>query len=136
MRQLCLWLIETYQEEGAITPAHRDVILQGEAGTPLQALATDVLVDRYEPSEYGERVKDMPRPRLNDDPKKSAVSAMKFLKLDRLHEAFERLHAEMYAAQQRGDEQSLRQIAEQTMALNKLKGEVASGAFLDWYEAE
>src|SRR5690606_28819128 len=79
-------LVEMYQR-GEIDSKS---VLDGSRGDPVQRLVSEVLMDRHEPSGNWSRQK-IDVPRLHNDPRGSATSAMVLLKLDRIDERIDRV---------------------------------------------
>ncbi len=125
-RQAAARLLTMYQEEDAVEPER---LLDGSCGPEVQNLAAAVMVDRYAPSENWMKRKNIPVPRLTDDPDTSAASAMTLLKLERVDEAIERVRREQLRAAP--DEAALRAAQERLIALQELRKRIQRRDFLD-----
>lgn len=126
-RELVQTLVRMYQDGDVRTQA----LLEGEHGEQLQSLAAAVMMEEHEASENWAKREDIPVPKFNDQPYKSADSAMKFLKLDRVNEAIEHVREQSYQANQAGDTERMQRLQQKMMSLQELRKEVQQGAFLD-----
>jgi DNA primase len=116
-------------EEGAID-AQR--FFDGSLGADVQSLAAEVMMDRYAPSENWQRKQNISVPRLNEDPFEAAASAMALLKLDRVELAIEQLRTKIFQASRDGNEEDLRALQEEMMALHALRKNIEQRGFLNW----
>jgi len=119
-------LVEMYQE-GDID---KTSLVDGSRGEPIQRLAAEVLMDRHEPSVNWRR-QNIDVPRLHDDPRGSATSAMVLLKLDRIDQHIRRLNE---AIRVEVDEEQVRSLLREAQELHALRGEVENRKFLLWNE--
>ncbi len=124
-RQIVEILLEMYRTETLNTQRFFD----GSYDPAIQRLAAGVLVDRYEPSENW-AAKKIHVPRINEDPHRSATSAMTLLKLNRVKEAVRQHKAKMFRATHHGGD--LHMLQTQMMHLIKLQKQIESGEFLKW----
>lgn len=97
----------------------------------VQNLVSEVMVDRYEPSENW-RKKNIEVPRFNEDPQAAAISAMTLLKLDRVNEAIEGLKQQLFQAS--GDPDKLRAIQKKIMHYQAIRKQVERHEFLQWHD--
>ncbi|MFQ5572161.1 MAG: DNA primase, partial [Rhodothermales bacterium] len=127
-REIVQILLEMYQNEAVDTRRFFD----GSLDAAVQSLAAEVLVDRYEPSENWQN-KNIPVPRINEDPHKAATSAMRLLKLHRVDAAIKRQKEKMYhASQEEGD---LRALQTEMMQLHDLRKQIERLDFLQWHNS-
>lgn len=98
----------------------------------VQNLVSEVMLDRYEPSENWEK-RNITVPRFNEDPRAAAVSAMTLLKLDRVTEAINGLKQRLFQAS--NDPVKLRAIQEQIMQYQVLRKQIERHEFLQWHDA-
>jgi DNA primase len=126
-RELVQTLVQMYQDGDVRTQA----LLEGEHGEQLQSLAASVMMEEHEASENWAKREDIPVPTFNGQPYKSADSAMKFLKLDRVNEAIEHVREQSYQANQAGDTERMQRLQQKMMSLQELRKEVQQGDFLD-----
>ncbi|PSQ95424.1 MAG: DNA primase [Bacteroidetes bacterium SW_9_63_38] len=126
-RELVQTLVEMYQEGNVRAQA----VLEGAYGDQLQSLAASVMIEEHEASENWAEREDIPVPTVNDRPYKSADSAMKFLKLDRVNEAIEHVRAQSYQANQNGETERMQRLQQKMMSLQELKKDIQRGAFLE-----
>jgi DNA primase len=126
-RELVQTLVQMYQEGDVRTQS----LLEGEHGEQLQSLAASVMIEEHEASENWAKREDIPVPTFNDQPYKSADSAMKFLKLDRVNDAIEHVREQSYQANQAGDTERMQRLQQKMMSLQELRKEVQRGDFLD-----
>lgn len=128
-RKLVRALVDMY-EDGSVDPQRA---LSGSLGADVQNLAASVMMDEYEPSEnWGRR--EVKVPRLNDKPYEAAASAMTLLKLDRVNEAIDAHRRKIYRADQEGDDEMLRTLQNQMMALHDLRKRIQQREYLEWSE--
>jgi DNA primase len=128
-RKLVRALVKMY-ERGSVDPQRA---LSGSLGPDVQNLAASVMMDEYEPSaNWGQR--EVKVPRLNDKPYEAAASAMTLLKLDRVNEAIDAHRRKIYRADQDGDEEALRTLQNQMMALHDLRKRIQQREYLEWSE--
>ena len=120
--------LATMYQEGDVQP---EPVLDGTHGEALQQLATYVLMDEHEASAHWSEENDIAVPALNTRPYKAANSAMKYLKLDRVDEALDRVRENMYRATQRGEDDAVPRLQKQVMSLQELRKRIEQGAFLD-----
>ena len=122
-REMVEILVRMYHEDAIETQRFFD----GSFSEAVQRLAADVLVDRYQPSENW-ALRQIPVPRINEDPQKSATSAMTLLKLIRVKTAIDRHKEKMYRASQgREDPHALQS---ELMHLLKLQKQIERREFL------
>jgi DNA primase len=126
-RRLVQTLVRMYQEGDVQSQA----ILDGEHGGDVQSLAASVMMEEHEASKNWAEREDIPVPKFNDKPYKSADSAMKFLKLDRVNGAIEAVREQAYQANQAGDSERMQRLQKKMMSLQELRKEVQRGAFLE-----
>ncbi|NBC17684.1 MAG: DNA primase [Bacteroidetes bacterium] len=126
-RRIVEHLIEMYQEDAV----DKQPFLDGTLGSEIQRLATEVMVDRYAPSENWSSRQNITVPRMNDDPYEAAASAMTLLKLDRVNEAIERQRERLYQAT-RHDDSDLTELQTEMMELHELRKHIEQRAFLTW----
>lgn len=112
-------------EQGTV---ERHDFLNGTFGPEVQQLATEVFVVLHEPSENWERKQKITVPKLDSDPYEAAISAMMFLKLDRVNAAIDKQREEMFRASMAGDE--LQPLQAQMMALHDLRRRIERKEFL------
>lgn len=126
-RRLVEFIIELY-EKGEVKPQR---LLDSTVAPDIQNLATEVLIDRYEPSENWQKKRNIPVPRMNEDPYEAATSAMVLLKLDRVNDAIEKQQELIFNASKQGD--NLRQLQEEMMSLLRLRSSIERREFLTWH---
>jgi DNA primase len=126
-RELVQTLVQMYQEGDVRTQS----LLEGEHGDQLQSLAASVMIEEHEASKNWAEREDIPVPKFNDQPYKSADSAMKFLKLDRVNDAIEHVREQSYQANQSGDTERMQRLQQKMMSLQELRKEVQRGDFLE-----
>jgi DNA primase len=124
-RSLVKTFVDMY-DAGQVQP---DKVLAGECGDDLQSLAASVVMDEYEPSENWARRKDIRVPRLNQEPREAAASAMTLLKLDRVNEAIDQQRERIYRADPNGDD-TMRRLQKQMMSLHDLRKRIKKREFL------
>ena len=125
IRRMVRVFLDMYQS-GTIEP---DRISAGAYGDDLQQLAASLMVDEHEPSVHWAR-SDIEVPRLNQDPRASAISSMKLLKVDRVNQALADLQEQRPAAG--ADDSATLDVQRKVMALQKLKRQVKQNKFLEW----
>lgn len=113
-------------EEGTV---NAQKLLERDLGQEVNKLVSEVLIDRYEPSENWTLKKNISVPRLNEDAYEAAASAMVLLKLDRVNEVIRKHLEKVYQVSQEGGD--LRSLNEQTMALYRLRASIEQRAFLN-----
>lgn len=113
-------------EEGKVM---RSKLIDGAFGADVQHLATEVLMQRHEPSENWAK-KQIAVPRFNEDPREVAASTMTQLKMDRIKEALRRIPDRIFQAERLGE--NLRPILEEEISLQKLLKQVEQREFLNW----
>ncbi|SHK05038.1 DNA primase [Rhodothermus profundi] len=123
-RQLITRLLEQY-ETGAVDARP---FLEGRYGPELQRLATEALMEPYEPSENWAR-KGIPVPRLRDRAYEAAADAMMRLKLQRIDELIHQLKEEQLRAQH--NEARLREIIARLNHILQLRRQIERRAFLN-----
>lgn len=128
-RTLVQALTEMYAD-GDVEPQQ---VLDGRYGADVQNLAASVMMDEYEPSKNWNQ-REVKVPRLNDKPYEAAASAMTLLKLDRVNEAIDAQRKKIYQADQDGDDDALRALQNQMMALHDLRKRIERREFLEWSE--
>lgn len=128
-RRLVERLIKMYEDD-RVAPQR---ILEGEYGADLQSLAASVMVDEYTPSQNWTR-KQINVPRYNQEPYEAGASAMTLLKLDRVNEAIDAQKNRVYRADQSGDDDALRNMQSELMALYDLRKRIEQREFLQWNE--
>ena len=126
-REIARQFIRMYENDAV----EAQPFLDGSLGEDVQRLATEVMMDRYAPSENWAVRQNIPVPRMNDDPFEAAASAMTLLKLDRVNEAIERQRERMYRAEHEGDG-DLRALQEDMMNLHRLRKRIEQREFLQW----
>ena len=109
----------------------RNRLLDGSAGEEVQRLAAEVLTDLHEPSDNWMRKQNIDVPRLNEDARSSAMSAMGLLKKDVINAHINRLNA---AIRQESDEERVRSLQREMNALFAIRTEIENGKFLTWNE--
>ena len=114
-------------DAGRVQP---DKVLDGDCGDDLQSLAASVVMNEYEPSENWARRKDIRVPRLNQEPREAAASAMTLLKLDRVNEAIDQQRERIYRADPSGDDNTMRHLQQQIMSLHELRKRIKNREFL------
>lgn len=122
-RDLAARLLAMYEDE-AVRPQN---ITDGSCGEALQRLAVSVMVSRFEPSENWQR-KNIKVPRLNQDARETAESAMTLLKLRRIDEAIRGVKERQFQA--RDDADALRQTQQRLIDLQGVRRHVERRAFL------
>ena len=123
-RQMVQAFVQMYHA-GAVQP---DRITNGDFGDRVQQLAIAVTMDEHEPSAHWAR-SDVRVPRMNQEPRKAAESAMRLLRLDRLNAAIHEARQDMYRAHNtEGDDE--RQALEYLNTLQKERQKVQRGEFL------
>jgi len=127
-REIVEILLEMYHE-GAV---ERQRFFDGSFSEAVQRLAAGVLVDRYEPSENW-ALKKIPVPRINEDPQKTAVSAMRLLKLIRVKTVIDQHKEKMYRASQ--GQEDLHTLQSELMHLLELQKQIDRREFLQWNES-
>jgi len=125
-RQLAGHLLKMYENDKIET----EQFVNGSHGVALQQLASEVMMDLYEPSENWELRQNIPVPRLNEDAYEAAASAMVILKRIRVDAAIHREQAALYQVQQRGED--IRPVQERMMALHQMRKQIDQRAFLNW----
>ncbi|MCH8963071.1 MAG: hypothetical protein IH820_17600 [Bacteroidetes bacterium] len=110
----------------------RQRFFDGSFSEAVQGLAAGVLVDRYEPSENW-ALKKIPVPRINEDPHKTAASAMRLLKLIRVKTAIDQHKEKMYRASQ--SQEDLHALQSELMQLLELQKQIDRREFLQWNES-
>lgn len=101
----------------------RRAFLDGSFGDDVQRLVADVVLVQHEPSENWERKQKITVPRRDEDPYKTAVSAMTLLKMDRVNDAIERQLREIRNAEQSGGELQAMQV--RMMELHELRRRIS-----------
>lgn len=124
-RTMAAAVLEMYQE-GLVD---RNRILDGTFGESVQNLSAEVLSDVHEPSVNWQR-KKIAVPRLHDDPKESASSAMTLLKLDRVDAAIEQEHRRL--GRFASDREKSREIQQRIIDLQNARKAIESREFLVW----
>ena len=127
-REIVEILLGMYHE-GAV---ERQRFFDGSFSEAVQRLAAGVLVDRYEPSENW-ALKKIPVPRINEDPQKTAASAMRLLKLIRVKTAIDQHKEKMYRASQ--GQEDLHALQSELMHLLELQKQIDRREFLQWNES-
>lgn len=130
-RRLVQSLIEMY-EEGSVDPQR---VLDGHFGPEVQRLGASVMMDEHEPSKHWVRRQNITVPRLNEQPYEAGASAMMLLKLDRVNAAIEAQRQKIYQADRSGDEDQMRALQNEMMALQQLRKQIKRKEFLEWAEA-
>ena len=120
-------LIAMYEEDD-VKP---NEILSGKHGARIQNLAASVMVDEHEPSANWIHRQNISVPRLNQEPYEAGASAMMLLKLDRVNAAIDAQRERIYRAQD-GDEEHVRELQNQMMALHDLRKRIEQREYLEW----
>lgn len=107
----------------------RRPFLDGTYGVDVQELVAEVAVLKHEPSENWERKQRIAVPKLDENPYEAAVSAMTYLKLDRIDHAIERKKQEQFEAEARGDE--IAEFQAEIIELKNLQARIRRQEFLD-----
>lgn len=107
----------------------RSRLIDGAYGADVQHLVTEVLMQRYEPSENWAK-KQIQVPRFNEDPREVAASTMTKLKKRRVKEVMSELKDRIFQAERRGED--LRPFYEEQMALHTLLRQIEQREFLKW----
>ena len=123
-RDLVTTLVEMYNDDDVRPQA----ILDGSQGDALQTLATSVMVNEYEPSENWTR-KDIRVPRLNQEPREAAASAMTLLKLDRVNQAIDQVRERM-RRMDAADDGAVQTLQQKMMSLQKLRQHIKRREYL------
>lgn len=124
-RQLAARLLEQYE---AGEPIDARPFLEGRYGAELQQVATDVMMDPYEPSEGWKR-RGILVPRISDQAFEIAADAIVRLKLQRIDTVIHQLQQEQLRSQH--DEARLREIMQQLITLQRLRQEISHRTFLN-----
>ncbi len=124
-REIVEILLGMYHEE----VVERQRFFDGSFSEAVQRLAAGVLVDRYQPSENW-ALKQIPVPRINEDPQKAATSAMTLLKLIRVKTAIDQHKEKMYRASQ--SQEDLHALQSELMHLLELQKQIDRREFLQW----
>ncbi len=124
-------LVETFVTMYNDDAVQSEKVLNGEFGDDLQSLAASVMMNEYEPSENWARRKDIRVPRLNQEPREAAASAMTLLKLDRVNDAIHQQRERIYQADRNGDDEALRRLQQQMMSLHQLRKRIKNREFLE-----
>jgi DNA primase len=124
-RQLVAHLLEKYE---AGEPIDARPFLEGRYGPELQHVATDVMMDPYEPSKGWAR-RGIPIPHPSEQAFKIAADAIVRLKLQRIDRLIHQLQQEQLQSQH--DEARLREIMQQLISLQRLRNEISHRAFLN-----
>ncbi len=119
-------LLDMYQS-GDVDKAR---LLDGSTGEGVQRLAAEVLTDRHEPSNRWQQ-KAIEVPRLHEDPRQSATSAMALLKLDRIDGHIRRLSDQI---RQADSEERVRSLQRSMMELHAMRRDIENRRFLSWNE--
>ncbi|MEM1096288.1 MAG: DNA primase [Bacteroidota bacterium] len=122
--------IHMYEADALDTKA----LFDGTHGRGVQQLAAEVSMTRYEPSKGWEEKVNVTVPRLDENAREAATSAMKLLKLDRVDEAIEEVKLQQHRKSLQGD--ALMENLTRIMDLQKLREQIKQGAFLEWYADE
>jgi DNA primase len=93
------------------------------------------MVDEHEPSKNWIQRQNISVPRLNEEPYEAGASAMTLLKLDRVNEAIEAHRQQMYQASQAADEERMRELQNEMMALHQLRKQIEQREYLEWTNA-
>lgn len=125
-RKIASEFMQMYEDDAIVTNRFVD----GSYEAPIQSLAAEVLVDRYEPSENWELMQNIPVPRINEDPKKAATSAMVILKTLRVDRAIQTLHRKEFTVAADSDDH--RQLQTEIMQLHTLRQRIQRREFLEW----
>jgi DNA primase len=126
-RELVNTFVAMYTND-AVQPAK---VLNGECGDDLQSLAASVMMNEFEPSKNWARHKDIRVPRLNQEPREAAASAMTLLKLDRVNDAIDQQRERIYQADRNGNDEALRRLQQQMMSLHELRKRIKNREFLE-----
>ncbi|GAB5521918.1 MAG: DNA primase [Rhodothermales bacterium] len=122
--------IGMYEDEVVDTTSLYD----GTHGRAVQQLASEVSMTRYEPSKGWQEKINVTVPRLDENSREAATSAMTLLKLDRVDEAIEALKRKQYNERPEGE--ALHDTLTGIMDLQKLRDQIKQRAFLEWYGDE
>ncbi len=120
-RDLAVLLVEMFKR-GKV---RIEEITGGEAGEALQALATDLLTDRYELSKNWARITGTSIPGHMDDPEALATSAIVLLKRDRLSGLMKQAQQDLYNADREGTDPN--PILERMASLQRQRRELETG---------
>ena len=123
-RDMAMDLLEMYNEEAVDAQS----FLGGARGQRLQRLASELMMDKYEPSNGWEE-RDIKVPAFNEDPYEAAVSSMTLLKLRRVEGAIEDQKQKLFSAN--GQSVDLQELQNELMDLIKLRKDIQEGTFLD-----
>ncbi len=130
-RKLVRVLAQMY-EKNDVRPQQ---ILEGKFGSLVQRLGAAVMVDEHEPSKNWIQRQNITVPRLNEEPYEAGASAMTLLKLDRVNEAIEAHRQQMYQASKAGNEEEMRAVQNEMMALHQLKKKIEEREYVTWTNA-
>ncbi|MEM6647407.1 MAG: DNA primase [Bacteroidota bacterium] len=122
--------IRMYEDDAIDTKT----LFDGTHGRGVQQLAAEVSMTRYEPSKGWEEKVNVTVPRLDENAREAAISAMKLLKLDRVDEAIEAVKLQQHRNALQGD--ALMANLTRIMDLQKLRDQIKQGVFLEWYADE
>ena len=114
-------------EAGAIDA---DAFVRGEHGEAARRFVTETLAERHSLSDNWHAKVGVDAPGRDKDPFKSAASAMRLLKLDRVQEAIEARMSEMQSRERAG--QDITGLQGEVNGLNELRREIESNAFMTW----
>ena len=99
----------------------------GVSDEAVQRLVADVRMDRYEPSKHWD-ARNIRVPRLNENPKRAAASAMTLLKLKRADVAISEHRRAMHSSGDNGEDQE--RLQQEMMKLLAYRKQIESGQFL------
>ena len=119
-------LMHMYQDEDE--SVRSEPFEEGDYGADVQALATDVLLDRHELSWNWEK-KGIPVPGPNEHAEKAAGDAMAFIKEQRVDRLLAECTEEIREKQQEGEPP--RELSERMMKLREVKKDIQKRRFLD-----
>ncbi|MEM6337079.1 MAG: toprim domain-containing protein, partial [Bacteroidota bacterium] len=114
-------------EAGAVS---REPFLQGTHGPAVQTFVADVLMlEKERVSGNWRQMHQIEVPEIDEDPKKSAISSMRLLRMHRIDEAAKRLRRQTARARQDQDTQAELRYAQEAVQLQRELQRVKSGAF-------
>ena len=122
-RTVAAALLEMYQS-GVVD---KRKLLDGSLGDVARNLSAEVLLDVHEPSSNWQK-KNIQVPRIHDDPRESATSAMTLLKLDRVDAAI--ANEKMLLRRTSGDREHVRTVQSRIIELQQMRKEIESRRYL------
>ncbi|NND70434.1 MAG: DNA primase [Rhodothermales bacterium] len=123
-RETVSLLLQMY-EAGSINNKR---LLDGTADEAVRELVSEIVVAENEPSLNWERMQNITVPKRDQDMRASAISAMKYLKLDRVSEAIAALKNRIYTAAK--DDAEVRALQEELQSLFEARKHIESDSFL------